>query len=131
MLLDVQKDISFSLEIDTTLEFLNPVRPHLLELVDDVYAPTRDEVLEGIEAEKAQCVPEEGVIITLEYKTNDVDYWSVPEEGVIITLEYKTNDVDYWKSGKCKRLTLATVQKKSQSFNSPTTVYVNSKLHLL
>lgn len=90
------------METDTTLEFLQPNRPHSLEFVDEVYTPTREEALEAIEAEEEECTP---------------------EEGGIVTLEYKTNAVTYWKSGKKRRLAVNTVQKRFRKVSSMQQLY--------
>lgn len=102
ILLDAQRETSFSWETDTTLEFLQPHRPHSLEFVDEVYPPTREEALEATEAEEEKCIP---------------------EEGGIVTLEYKTNAVTYWKSGKRRRLALNTVQNKFRKVSSLQQLY--------
>ena len=102
ILLDAQRQTSFSWETDTTLEFLQPYRPHSLEFVGEVDPPTREEALEAIEAEEDECVP---------------------EEGGIVSLEYKTNAVEYWKSGKRSRLALNTVQKKFRKVSSLRQLY--------
>lgn len=68
MLLEAQKDTLFSLETDTTLEFLQPFRRYSVNFVDYEYQPTREKVLEAIETEKEQCISEERNIVTsLEY----------------------------------------------------------------
>ena len=102
MLIKSQEDTSFSMETDVTLEFLEPFRPHSVEFVDDIYVPTREELLEPIEFEEEQCVP---------------------EEGGIVTLEYKTKAVAFWKSGKKRRLSLQSVQHKFRKVSSVQQLY--------
>ncbi|KAK9702591.1 Tc5 transposase DNA-binding domain [Popillia japonica] len=103
-----------SKEIDTTLGFLSRVKRHSLEFVDDVYAPTYVEVLEGIEAEEEQCVPEEGDIITLEYKTNAVEYWKSGKRKRLTLVPVKRNVLKFY--GKRKRLTLVPVKRNVLKF---------------
>ena len=102
MLIKSREDTSFSMKADVTLEFLEPFRPHSVEFVDDIYAPTREELLELIEFEEEQCIP---------------------EEGGNVTLEYKTKAVAFWKSGQKRPLSLQSVQRKFRKVSSVYQLY--------
>ncbi|GJQ80963.1 hypothetical protein Trydic_g4780 [Trypoxylus dichotomus] len=88
--------------MDTTLEFLQPFKPHSIGLIDSEY-PIFQENLE-------------------EYSQEDSRPCTLEERGVL-DMKYKEEAVNYWKSGKTKRLSVELVQKRFEEVNSLRQLY--------
>ncbi|GJQ80729.1 hypothetical protein Trydic_g9324 [Trypoxylus dichotomus] len=87
-------------DLDTTLEFLQPFKPHFIELIDSEYPISQENLEDYLQEELRHC--------TLE------------EEG-ILDMKYKEDVVNYWKSGNEKRLSVSESMQRGFRMNEERT----------
>ncbi|KAK9721323.1 hypothetical protein QE152_g21628 [Popillia japonica] len=61
----------------TTLEFLQPFKPHSIELIDSKYTICQEDLEEYLQEKLRPCTSEEGGILDMEHKENAVNYWRI------------------------------------------------------
>ncbi|GJQ74324.1 hypothetical protein Trydic_g4926 [Trypoxylus dichotomus] len=73
-------DTTFEVDMDTTLEFLQPVKPHSIDLTDSEYPISQENLEEYLQEKSRPCTLEEGGILGMKYKEDAVNYWKSEKE---------------------------------------------------
>ncbi|GJQ75118.1 hypothetical protein Trydic_g9727 [Trypoxylus dichotomus] len=85
--------------MNTTLELLQPFKPHSIELIDSAYPISQDDLKDYLLEESRPCTSEE------------------EELGGILDMKYEEYATNYWKSGK-KIVYIESVQRRFRKVNS-------------
>ncbi|GJQ84429.1 hypothetical protein Trydic_g15650 [Trypoxylus dichotomus] len=88
--------------MDTTLKFLQPFKPHFIELIESEYSISQEHLEKYLQEESRPC--------TL-------------EEGGILDMKYNEGAVNYWYSLRKKQLSVELVQRRFKKINSLRQVY--------
>ncbi|GJQ77663.1 hypothetical protein Trydic_g12789 [Trypoxylus dichotomus] len=67
-------DTTFEVDVDTTLEFLQPFKPHFIELIESEYPIFQEDLEEYLHEESRPCKLEEGGTFAMKYKEDDLTY---------------------------------------------------------
>ncbi|GJQ78276.1 hypothetical protein Trydic_g22118 [Trypoxylus dichotomus] len=72
-------DATFEVDMDTTLEFLQPFKPHSIKVIDSEYPISQEDFEEYLQKKSRPSTFEEGSIIDMKYKEDAVNYWKSVE----------------------------------------------------